>query len=75
MSYYFKCLPSEDTSASFWQNKRTLQRKSEKCCFSKHFTVNSEMVCARSLQRNMKMSTVFFSQRQGQCIFPYKNKG
>lgn len=64
MSYYFKCLPAEDTSVSFWQSKRTLQRKSEKCCFSKHFTANSEIICVHSLQRleqrDMKISAVFF---------------
>lgn len=80
MSYYCKCLPAEDTCVSFWQNKRALQRKSEKCWFSKYFIVNSVIIiCAHNLQRleqgNMKMSTMFFSWRRAECISPYKKYG
>lgn len=64
MSYYLKCLPAEDTSVGFWQNKRTLQRKSEKCCVAKYSTVSPEIICVHNFQRleqkDMKMSTAFF---------------
>lgn len=64
MSYYLKCLPAEDTSVGFWQNKRALQRKSEKCCFAKYSTVSSETIHVynfhRLEQKDMKMSAAFF---------------
>lgn len=78
-SYYLKCLPAEDTSVGFWQNKRTLQRKSEKCCFAKYSTVSSEIICVHNFQsleqKVWKRLLHFFSQRQGEYIFPYKSKG
>lgn len=78
MSYYFKCLPAEDTSVSFWQSKRTLQRKSEKCCFESTLlpTLKSYVyIASRGLSRGIWKSLLcFFSQRQGEYIFPYKNK-
>lgn len=72
----FEMVTAEDTCVSFWQNKRALQRNSKRCWYSKHFTVNSEIIiCAHNLQRleqkDMKMSTVFLSQRQADPIFPY----
>lgn len=75
----FEMVTAEDTCVSFWQNERALQRNSERCQYSKHFTVNSEIiVCAHNLQgleqKDMKISTVFLSQRQADPIFPYKSR-